>query len=84
MERNFWGSLITQLRKGKGVPQRRLAKLADINRNSLSFIESGKQPPTIYVVERLLGCLGYELDAIELPESRASPENTPCISTDKG
>ena len=81
MERNFWGSLITKLRKEKGVPQRRLAKLADINRNSLSFIESGKQPPTIYVVERLLGCLGYELDAIELP---ASDANSPCIPADKG
>ncbi len=81
MDRNFWGSLITKLRKEKGVPQRRLAKLADINRNSLSFIESGKQHPTIYVVERLLGCLGYELDAIAMP---AFDANTTCITSNKG
>jgi transcriptional regulator with XRE-family HTH domain len=78
MQENFWGSLITRLRKEKRVPQRRLAVLAGVNRNSLRFIETGKQEPSIYVLERILGCLDHELDAIEVLPPGPRPEKTSC------
>lgn len=57
------GSLIRQLREQQGVSQRALAIRAGTSQAAVSDIERGRTSPTIDTVERLLLCLGHELDA---------------------
>lgn len=64
--KNFWGDLISRLRRERGWPQRALADLAVVPRSAVRRIESGEAGGTIDQVEALLEVLGYELDAISI------------------
>lgn len=59
-----WGSLITQLRKERGVSQRQLAIEAKVSRSTLRKIENGETVGFIDDIERILNYLGYELEAL--------------------
>ena len=63
---NFWGNLILKLREEQRISQRTLATTAQVNRATLRRLEAGDTPGDVDVLERLLGCLGYELDALRL------------------
>lgn len=61
----FWGVLILQLREERGLSQRKLADAASVNRSTLRRIEEGTARGDIDVIERLLGYMGYELEALD-------------------
>ncbi|MEJ6846701.1 helix-turn-helix domain-containing protein [Sinorhizobium fredii] len=64
-DNNFWGRLIRKLREEQKVSQRVLAARAKVNRSTLRRIETGETSGDIEIMERLLGYLGYELEALE-------------------
>lgn len=61
---NFWGELIQELRNQQQVTQRQLAAAAKVNRSTLRRIEDGTAGGDIYVIERILKYLSYDLEAI--------------------
>jgi len=71
---NFWGQLIQELRREKGLSQRRLSEAAAVNRSTLRRIEEGKARVGIDVIERLLEFMGYELEAIHCDAVKAKQE----------
>jgi transcriptional regulator with XRE-family HTH domain len=73
----FWGDLILKLRDEQGVTQRGLSVAAQVNRSTLRGIERGEKPGDMDIMERLLGVLGYELDAIEV--AATAQEKSSCL-----
>jgi len=65
MERNFWGELIRLLREEKGLSLRALAREIGMNRTTLRKMELGEARCDSHTLERLLGFLGYEVEAIQ-------------------
>lgn len=63
---NFWGQLVLKLRIEHKMSQRELADRAKINRTTLRRIEEGQSVGDIDSIERLLGVLGHELDALSV------------------
>ena len=63
---SFWGGLILNLREEQQISQRTLASLARVSRTTLRKLESGGVAGDVEVIERLLGCLGYELEALKI------------------
>lgn len=61
----FWGELIQSLRVERHITQRELAVSAKVNRSTLRRIEAGSTPGDMDTVERVLGFLGYELEALD-------------------
>ena len=61
----FWGDLVLRLREEQNVSQRTLAALACVNRATLRRLEAGETSGGVDVLERLLNCLGYELEAMK-------------------
>lgn len=60
----FWGGLIRELREKQSLSQRKLADLASVNRSTLRKIELGRTSATVSMMERILNCLGHELEAM--------------------
>jgi transcriptional regulator with XRE-family HTH domain len=60
-----WGDEIRKIRESQGLSQRRLAKLADVDRASLLRFESGASRGNLDMVEKLVEVLGYEFDLIK-------------------
>jgi transcriptional regulator with XRE-family HTH domain len=58
----FWGQEIAPIRHDQKMSQRRLARLAGVDRSCLLRFENGESRGNIDLLERLLGVLGYELD----------------------
>jgi transcriptional regulator with XRE-family HTH domain len=61
---NFWGNLIHDIRVEQRISQRRLASHAQVNRSTLRRIEEGRARGDVDMIEKLLGYMGYELEAI--------------------
>jgi|GEM_PF-4786626 len=57
-----WGGEIRKLRADQNMSQRRLAKLAGVDRASLRRFEEGASRGNIDLVERLVEVLGYEFE----------------------
>ncbi len=57
------GSIIKERRKEFGITQNDLAKLAEININTLTQIERGEGNPTVRTLEKVLRIIGMELTA---------------------
>ena len=57
----YIGEQIRLLRKQKGWTQYKLAEKAGLNPNVVSYIESMKHEPRYFLVETLLGAMGYKL-----------------------
>lgn len=62
LDRIDWGAEIKKLRAGQNMSQRKLAKLAGVDRASLRRFEEGDSRGNIDLVERLAEVLGYELE----------------------
>lgn len=56
-------TIIIERRKEFGITQRDLAKLADVNINTLTQIERGEGNPTVRTLEKVLKIVGMELTA---------------------
>lgn len=65
---NTIGQAIKERRKEFGIPQKKLAQIAEVNVNTLTQIERGEGNPTVRTVEKILEVLGLELtvNTIEL------------------
>lgn len=50
-----------KLRTEKGFSVYRLAKASDISENYIHKIEKGESQPSVYILEKLLTCLGITL-----------------------
>ena len=59
----FERETIKERRKEFGITQNDLAKLAEININTLTQIERGKGNPTVRTLEKVLRIIGMELTA---------------------
>lgn len=55
------GKRIKELRKNKGFTQEQLAELIDMEQNTISVIESGRNFPTLVTLEKIAKVLGFEL-----------------------
>ena len=60
--KSFWGAEVRRIRREQRMSQRRLARLAGVDRSCLLRFENGESRGNIDLIERLLGVLGYELD----------------------
>lgn len=71
----FWGAEIKTLRLAQRLSQRRLARLAGVDRASLARFELGRSRGNLEMVEKLAAVLGYELDMVwqSLGEPRGYP-----------
>lgn len=67
---SFWGSLVFKLREEQQISQRTLSALAHVNRATLRRMETGETHGEVDVLERLLDCLGYELEALRIDSKR--------------
>ena len=56
---------LIRLRKEKGLSQRKLAILANIDQPSIARIESGKHTPSLKMLIKLLNVLEYKIEFIE-------------------
>ena len=56
------GKRIKELRKQKGLTQEQLAELINLEQNSISVIESGRNFPTLVTLEKIANILGVELN----------------------
>lgn len=57
------GEIIKERRKEFGITQNDLAKLSEININTLTQIERGEGNPTVRTLEKVLRIIGMELTA---------------------
>lgn len=55
------GKRIKELRKNKGFTQEQLAELIDMEQNTISVIESGRNFPTLVTLEKIANVLNCEL-----------------------
>lgn len=55
------GKRIKELRKQKKLTQEQLAELIDMEQNTISVIESGRNFPTLVTLEKIAQVLGVEL-----------------------
>lgn len=58
---NHIGDSIKSRRKEFNITQRELAKMADVNINTLTQIEKGGGNPTVQSLQKILKILGMEL-----------------------
>ena len=58
---NKFHIFLADARKGQGISQAGLSRLAGVSQPHISEIEGGSTSVTIDVVERLLEALGYEV-----------------------
>lgn len=78
--KSFWGAEVRRIRREQRMSQRRLARLAGVDRSCLLRFENGESRGNIDLIERLLGVLGYELDmmwrgfVVGEPDADAEPE----------
>ena len=55
------GKRIKELRKRKGYTQEKLAEMINMEQNTISVIESGRNFPTLVTLEKMANILGVEL-----------------------
>ena len=69
---------IRELRKRAGMTQKELCSIVGASEPSMSFYESGKQTPDIYMIQKIADTLGVTLDELVgikpvPPEETAQP-----------
>ena len=56
---------LIKLRKEKGLTQRKLAELADVDQPSVARIESGKHVPSLKMLIKFLTVMGYKIKFVK-------------------
>jgi len=66
------GTRIRQERKHKGLTQERLAELIDVSNNFISYIETGKKPPSLKTLIKISDALDIDIADLfkDIPEKR--------------
>lgn len=60
--------LINELRREKGWTLFNLAIESDVPRQTIQNVELGESTPSVEVVDKLLGAMGYELEALKMDD----------------
>ena len=60
--------LINELRREKGWTIFNLAIESDVPRQTIQNVELGESTPSVEVVDKLLGAMGYELEALKMDD----------------
>ena len=71
------GKEIRRIRQEQGVSQRRLARLAGVDRASLRRFEEGQSRGNLQLVEAVVDALGYELELMFLGFAGGFPLHPP-------
>ena len=62
---DHWATILLSIRKESGLTRPELSALSGVGTSTIENYERRKiQEPSIYKVEQLLQCMGYELDAL--------------------
>lgn len=62
---DHWATILLSIRKESGLTRPELSALSGVGTSTIENYERRKiQEPSIYKVEQLLDCMGYELDAL--------------------
>lgn len=77
------GKRIKELRKKKGLTQEQLAETIDMEQNSISVIESGRNFPTLGTLEKIAKVLNVELSDFFNYEYLEDIDNIRETTTDK-
>lgn len=64
-ERERVGALIASIRKEKGLTQDDLAVKCGMQKQNISRIEHGKYTVGVEVLAKILGAMGYKIDAVK-------------------
>jgi len=64
-----WSKAIKIARAARGVTQKELSKLVDINQSYLSLIESGRRIPSTDVLERIAKVTGFPVPLLTIMAS---------------
>ncbi len=56
---------LIKLRKEKGLTQKKLAELADVDQPSVARIESGKHVPSLKMLIKFLSVMGYRIEFVK-------------------
>ena len=80
----FWSIEIKRLRLAQNLSQRRLARLAGVDRASLVRFELGRSRGNLELVEKLVAVLGYELDMVWTPFDQSGYTPLPRPDRDLG
>ncbi len=56
---------LIKLRKEKGLTQKKLAELADVDQPSVARIESGKHVPSLKMLIKFLTVMGYKIKFVK-------------------
>ena len=60
--------LISELRREKGCTIFNLAIESDVPRQTIQNVELGESTPSVEIVDKLLGAMGYELEALKMDD----------------
>lgn len=60
--------LISELRREKGWTIFNLAIESDVPRQTIQNVELGESTPSVEIVDKLLGAMGYELEAMKMDD----------------
>ena len=60
----MFGKKVAELRKGKGLTQKELARAADISESYVSAIEEGRAHPRFKTLMILAECLGVSVEVL--------------------
>lgn len=68
------GHKISELRKSKGLTQEELVEQCNISVRTIQRIEAGEVIPRSYTVKTILSALDYDLEKIQMEDSRVTKE----------
>jgi transcriptional regulator with XRE-family HTH domain len=68
-KKDHWSGILMSIRKESGLTRPELSLLSGVGTSTIENYERSKiKEPSIYKVEQLLKCMGYDLDALkEIP-----------------
>jgi len=63
---DHWSGILISIRKESGLTRPELSMLSGVGTSTIENYERNKiKEPSIYKIEQLLKCMGYELDALK-------------------
>jgi|TARA_R100001143_G_C3348199_1_gene128005 transcriptional regulator with XRE-family HTH domain len=63
---DHWSDILIEIRKEAGLTRPELSMMSGVGTSTIENYERNKiKEPSIYKVEQLLRCMGYELDALK-------------------
>lgn len=72
---DHWSDILIEIRKEAGLTRPALSMMSGVGTSTIENYERNKiKEPSIYKIEQLLRCMGYELDALKEDSVTTSPQ----------